>query len=173
MEDLARGCMSIRIGAAVAKTRQVRIVRVRPTLQAFLDLVPEEERKGKIIPQSIVRKAAGLQNRADAARHSFASYALGIGDGVDAVRDDMGHARGSDMLFRHYRTAVMREAAEAYWAISPASVAAIMHKKGPLATSSWCSSRKSSTSCQSSVSAGMSRNAGANTGPNARVSVQK
>lgn len=125
VQDAARGGMSIRIGASVAKTRQIRLVRVRPTLQAFIDLVPERERKGRIVPSNwtrkagIVRKAAGLQNRADAARHSFASYALAAGNGVDAVRDDLGHARGSDMLFRHYRAAVTRADAEIYWAIEP------------------------------------------------------
>ncbi len=35
----------------------------------------------------------------------------------DAVRADLGHARGSDMLFRHYRAAVSPAAAAEFWAI--------------------------------------------------------
>lgn len=119
MED-AEG-MFIHIRPTVAKTRQVRNVRVRDNLKAMLLAIPKESRKGKLIPSnwkrkaSAVRELSGFKNRSNAARHSFASYSLALDGNIDAVRSDMGHARGSDMLFKHYRAAVTKEQALLYW----------------------------------------------------------
>lgn len=121
----ANGSAYIHIRPSVAKTRQVRLVRVRPTLAAFLALVPETARTGTLVPRNwkrkaaVVRKAAGLQNRHDTARHSFASYALAADGSLDALRADLGHTRGSDMLHKHYRAAATAETAAEYWAIQP------------------------------------------------------
>lgn len=123
------GAAYIHIKPSVAKTRQVRLVRVRETLAAFLALVPENARTGALVPKNwkrkaaIVRKAAGLQNRHDTARHSFASYALALDNSLDNLRADLGHTRGSDMLYKHYRAATSAEAARQYWGISPSNCA--------------------------------------------------
>jgi len=128
MED-AEG-MFIHIRPTVAKTRQVRNVRVRDNLKAMLLAIPKEFRKGKLIPSnwkrkaSAVREFSGFKNRANAARHSFASYSLALDGNIDAVRSDMGHARGSDMLFKHYRAAVTKEQSLLYWQLSLTAPAA-------------------------------------------------
>lgn len=121
------GRMFIHVSETAAKTRQIRFVRVRETLAAYLSTIAEERRTGKLIPKNwkrkaaIVRKAAGLQNRADAPRHSFASYSLALDGDINALRMDMGHTKGSDMLFQHYRAAATPAQAAEYWAIRPNS----------------------------------------------------
>lgn len=120
-----KGETHIRISASIAKTRQIRLVRVRPTLLAFLRTSGRHKKSEKIIPKNwtrisrAIREAAGISNRPDAARHSFASYALAAGEAIADVESDLGHAAGSDVLFRHYRAAVTPSAAEKYWAIAP------------------------------------------------------
>lgn len=119
------GRMFIHVSPNAAKTRQIRFVRVRDTLAAFLSTIEEERRTGKLTPTNwkrkaaLVRKAAGLQNRADAPRHSFASYSLALDGDINALRMDMGHTKGSDMLFQHYRAAATPAQAAEYWAIRP------------------------------------------------------
>ena len=119
------GTEYIHVRPSVAKTRQVRLVRVRPTLAAFLATVPQNARTGALVPKNwkrkaaIVRKAAGLQNRHDTARHSFASYVLAQDGSLDNLRADLGHTRGSDMLYKHYRAATTAETAAEYWSIRP------------------------------------------------------
>lgn len=119
------GTEYIHVRPSVAKTRQVRLVRVRPTLAAFLATIPQSARTGALVPKNwkrkaaIVRKAAGLQNRHDTARHSFASYALAQDGSLDNLRADLGHTRGSDMLYKHYRAATTAETAAEYWSIRP------------------------------------------------------
>lgn len=115
----------IRITPSMAKTGDIRNVEIEPTLRDFLKLAPEHERFGMIVPKNwkrkarLVRLAAGLQNRADAARHSYASYWLAANNDVARLQSNMGHARGSNMLFKHYCSAVLPSAAKEYWAIAP------------------------------------------------------
>lgn len=122
------GDVFIHIKPSVAKTRQIRLIRVRATLQAFIDTIPADMRAGSIVPKNwsrksaVVRKAAGLANRADAARHSFATYSLAAGASIADVQSDMGHAKGSDMLFKHYRAAASKAVAAGFWGITPAMV---------------------------------------------------
>lgn len=121
----ADGSWHIHIGPRIAKTRQIRLVKVRPTLLAYLQLRPHEAADAPIIPRNwvrishAVRKLAGLEHRPDAARHSFASYALAAGESIAEVEADLGHAHGSEMLFRHYRAAVTPTAARVYWSLRP------------------------------------------------------
>lgn len=116
---------TIRVLPEKAKTGQLRNVDVTENLRSFLELVPREERKGRFVPVNykrklfLVRMAAGLQNRRDTARHSYASYWLAKWQDVNALRENMGHST-QDVLFAHYRTAVLREDAERYWAMGAA-----------------------------------------------------
>lgn len=117
------GSLFIHISPAIAKTRSVRLVRIRGPLRPLIADALKDGLTGSLVPPSWHRKdraaraAAGLSNRADAARHSFASYSLASGESVDAVRADMGHSKSSDMLFRHYRGLVSPSDAEAFWSI--------------------------------------------------------
>lgn len=63
-----------------------------------------------------IRKEAGISEMQDVCRHTFASCYLAA-YGEDAAKQAMGHTKGSDTLFRHYRRAVTKEAGEAYFGI--------------------------------------------------------
>ena len=66
-------------------------------------------------------KAAGLQGRTDTARHSYATYHLARHKDVNALKANLGHSKGSDTLFIHYRAAATPADATCYWAILPPS----------------------------------------------------
>lgn len=114
----------IHVTPSVAKTSQVRHVVIMDNLKRFIGSVPEDLKTGSIVPRNwkrksyLVRKAAGLQGRHDTARHSFASYFLALDPNVDRLRENMGHVRNSDMLFKHYRAAVRKKDAVEFFNIS-------------------------------------------------------
>ena len=122
------GELAIMVRPSVAKTREVRLVTVRGPLAPLLETALASCPSGRIIPVSwnniskAVRADAGLKNRHDAARHSFASYALAAGVPMAQVQDEMGHSRGSAMLFRHYRALATPSEAEEFWGILPPEV---------------------------------------------------
>ena len=115
------GELVVMVRPSVAKTREVRLVHVRGPLVRLLEDSLAACPCGRIIPVSwhnickAVRAEAGLKGRHDAARHSFASYALAAGVPLAQVQDEMGHSRGSAMLFRHYRALATPSEAEAFW----------------------------------------------------------
>lgn len=117
------GQMLIHVRPSAAKTRDVRLVRVREPLRALMAAGLQKGAQGKLVPSNwqriakAVRAEADLQNRPDVARHSFASYSLAAGETMQAVEDDMGHSGNSRMLFKHYRTAVLPSAAADFWSI--------------------------------------------------------
>ena len=116
----------VHVRPSVAKTQQVRNVHVEPTLAAWLAL--DGVRGGDDAPicppnwlrkRQAVLKVAGVQRGADAARHSYASYWLAMFKDEGALKLNLGHSRGSDTLFVHYRAAVSPAEAEAFWAVLP------------------------------------------------------
>ena len=122
--DVRDGFVYIR--PSVAKRQQVRIVEVLPTLEAWLALEGVRGEAGQLVcPANWTRKrrdvlkAAGVQRANDAARHSFASYHLALYKDEGALKAAMGHSRGSDTLFVHYRAAVTPADAERFWQILP------------------------------------------------------
>jgi integrase len=120
---------NIRIGPAVAKKLFRRNVRIQPTLAAWLETVPAEERKGKLVPgrwrykAAKVRKKAGIDGREkqDALRHSFGTYLLATEGDLDSLKKDMGHATLA-VYFEHYHKAMTKAEALPYWQILPPGV---------------------------------------------------
>jgi len=96
------------------KTSKVgdRHVPISRRLQRLLKGRPEE---GPVCPAGWrrawqrIRKQAGISEMQDVLRHTFASNFLAA-YGEDAAKQAMGHTKGSDTLFRHYRRAVTKEA---------------------------------------------------------------
>jgi integrase len=74
--------------------------------------------RARIIRMKRIKAAAGLRAPHNALRHSFASYHLAMWQDASKTAFELGHAR-PDMLYRHYRNLVTKEAAEAYWALTP------------------------------------------------------
>lgn len=60
-----------------------------------------------------IRRLAGITEQ-DITRHTFASNFLAA-HGEEAAKAAMGHTRGSDTLFRHYRRAVTKAAGERFF----------------------------------------------------------
>ena len=108
----------IEITAATAKCRKRRLVNVLPNLKEWLKVSPKTPLKNKRRRKLALIKAADISWPHDIMRHSYASYHLAHFCSADKTALEMGH-RDTQMLFRHYRQLVTREAAEAFWAIWP------------------------------------------------------
>ena len=94
-----------------------RHVPIRPRLRRLLRGHPAE---GPVIPPGWrrawqrIRRVAGISEMQDVLRHTFASnYLAAYGD--NAAKLAMGHTKGSDTLFRHYRRAVTKEAGRKFF----------------------------------------------------------
>jgi integrase len=108
----------IEISAANAKCRKRRLVNVMPNLKEWVKVSPKTPLKNKRRRKLALIKAADISWSHDIMRHSYASYHLAHFCSADKTALEMGH-RDTNMLFRHYRQLVTREAAEAFWAIRP------------------------------------------------------
>lgn len=115
----------IHLSPEVTKTAQVRNVEVEPNLAAWLAAAGPHAPEEPVCPVNWKRKsqatraAAGLANRQDTARHSYATYHLAKYHDRTALEENMGHSAGSAMLMRHYRAAATPAQAEEYWGIFP------------------------------------------------------
>lgn len=122
-EDVRLNQKTIRIRGTVAKTRSHRNITIQDNLAEWLELTPKTEREGPIIPRrwrdkiKAVRKASNVTGQ-DVCRHSFASYALASHNDLKQLQSDMGH-NTPNMILDHYRAAVDRSEAVAYWSIRP------------------------------------------------------
>lgn len=125
-ENVSASEGTIHIGKGVAKKSQRRNIRIHPTLQAWIETVPKEQRRGKIVPgrwpyrAARVRREAGIDGheKQDALRHSFGSYLYAVEKDDSALIADMGqeHFR----TFRDfYMKAVHAKDAIAYWGVVP------------------------------------------------------
>ena len=119
----------IRISGRKAKTKSTRIIEIEDNLALWIGTVPQERRKGSITGANwskrykAVRKAAGISDRQDVLRHSFASYYLAAYEDIKALRSAMGHA-SPDVLYKHYRSVVTKKEALQFWQILPAGTKA-------------------------------------------------
>lgn len=117
----------VHVTADIAKTRQVRNVELNGTLAAWLRAFRPRNAGDfdRVVPANWVRKdkdtraAAGVAGRPDVCRHSYATYYLAAYGSVDALKSNMGHSRGSEVLFVHYRAAATPEQAAEFWNILP------------------------------------------------------
>lgn len=114
------------IGAAIAKTKQQRILTLNETALAWLTTCAKKH--GPVVsPENFRkrfdawRKAAGIKFKdwpKDCIRHSFGTYHYGMhGDPVKTA-GLMGHV-GVDIFFRHYRALVDEDEAKRFWNLRP------------------------------------------------------
>ena len=131
-ENVSLELRNIRIGSTIAKKMYRRNVRINDTLAAWISSIPEDKRKGEIIPSrwrykaAKVRITAGIDGREkqDALRHSFGTYTLAVENDLDALKADMGHGTTA-VFFDHYHKAVTKADALPYWQVLPAGTEAI------------------------------------------------
>lgn len=114
--DIRRGESILVVPARVAKTRRRRIVRICPTLHAWLDL--GGTLRG-IRPETIrlVIRSTGIQWPPNVTRHSWCSYHLATHESAAKTALEAGHSE--TMLFAHYRALVTPTSAKEFWAIEP------------------------------------------------------
>ncbi|SVC96106.1 uncharacterized protein METZ01_LOCUS348960 [marine metagenome] len=108
----------VSINGHKAKTRQRRLITISENLKGWLSLggdLPPKSRRRRL---EALRQASGVPWGHDIMRHSFASYHLAYHGSPDRTAHELGH-RDTQMLYRHYRQLVTREAAKAFWAIRP------------------------------------------------------
>jgi integrase len=111
------GARDIYIPANVSKTKSDRHIRITPRLASLIQGHPSS---GPVTPSGWktvcgrLRRAARIVGKQDITRHTFASNYLAA-FGEDATKAAMGHSKGSDTLFRHYRRSVTNEAGEKYF----------------------------------------------------------
>jgi integrase len=121
--DLKRG--HIDMSAAVTKRAKRRIIPVQPNLAAWL--APYSGMQRRVMPKGArgklkkVRKAAGVEWKDNALRHSFASYRMAAINDAPRVAAELGHPNPA-LLYNTYRELVMPEEATRYWQIAPNAV---------------------------------------------------
>ena len=136
-EDIRLPERHIVIGKAQAKTASRRIVPICDALAAWLapyashtGLVWKGTHEAFYDAQQEASDAAGLKWKANALRHSFASYRLAtIGD-AGRVAGELGNS--ASIVHRHYKEWVKPADAEGWFAVKPASAENIV----PLQTAS-------------------------------------
>jgi integrase len=111
----------IEITAAKAKTRKRRLVTLSDNLKAWLALGGDLPLTNKRKRLKRILDESGVSWSPDIMRHSYASYHLALHQSADKTALEMGH-RDTNMLFRHYRELVTKEAAIGYWNIGPKKV---------------------------------------------------
>lgn len=124
--DVSLELRNIRIGSQIAKKLYRRNVRINDTMAAWIANIPEDQRKGKIIPAhwrqkaAKVRTYAGIDGREkqDVLRHSFGTYLLATENDLDMLKSDMGHSTTA-VYFDHYHKAVTKADALPYWQVLP------------------------------------------------------
>ena len=107
----AVGKSEIYVSREVSKTSDRHV----PILPALKRRIKGHPKTGPVAPGdwkrrwARIRKAAGIADLQDVCRHTFASHYLAA-YGEEAAKQAMGHTKGSDTLFRHYRRAVTKAA---------------------------------------------------------------
>ncbi len=121
----------ITIGASRAKTASRRVVPIADNLAAWLAL--SAENKGPIWAgdhnafyeaQQTTAKKAGVTWKANALRHSYASYRFAQTGDAGRVAGELGNS--VNVVHRHYRELVKPAKAEAWFAVGPQQPANVL-----------------------------------------------
>lgn len=122
LEHSAIGKDLIDVDVSTSKTRRRRFVQINETLRLWLKKCPN-----RIVAKNYDRKFDRVRELAavpwphDVLRHSFCSYGVPK-YGASQIAQWAGHSE--QVLFAHYRERVKPKDAEAFWAITPQSMAA-------------------------------------------------
>jgi integrase len=118
---------NITVGAKKAKTASRRVVPICDNLAAWL--APYAGKQGPIWPgshfdfyhggQQDTAKAAGVEWKSNALRHSYASYRFALTNDAGRVAGECGNSAA--VVHRHYRELVKKTAAEAWFAVKPSA----------------------------------------------------
>jgi integrase len=119
------------VGASRAKTASRRIVPMQDNLAAWL--APYAKRTGKVWPglhdefydqQQATAKAAGVEWKANALRHSYASYRFAQTGDAGRVAGELGNSPA--VVHRHYKELVRSSDAVKWFAVAPEAPANVV-----------------------------------------------
>jgi integrase len=125
-QDLSRRPGSIEISSGKAKTAQRRLIPICDALASWLSTAPLGDRGENVWPHSKpflfeaqrdTAKAAKIDWKKNALRHSFISYRLALIQNVDAVALEAGNKAG--IIFKHYRQLATPAEAEEWFSVLP------------------------------------------------------
>lgn len=127
--DVERRPGHIEISANKAKTASRRLIPISENLAAWTAFSPRSDGKIWSVTASeyyeqLARtaKAAGIEWKANALRHSFISYRLALTKDIAATALEAGNS--SSMIFRHYRELATEAEAAEWFGILPATAEA-------------------------------------------------
>lgn len=123
LDEAEIGPNYIEVKAEKCKTRRRRLVKITPTLRAWLDLGGKLPLLNAIKSRRLVQHAAGVSCPPNAARHCFVSYHLAHLGSASRTALEAGHAEA--VLFSNYRELVTPEDAERFWNLRPDNVAEV------------------------------------------------
>ena len=140
------------VSAGSAKSRARRVVDLSPNAVGLLRIglpmlvahwsgdrgAPARVEDMRLVPRNFKRRWDGLRRacgfelsrwqpegrwwKGDVMRHSFASYHFAMHQNENVLKAQMGHAKGSDVLWQHYRLRVTRRESERFWGIGGGGV---------------------------------------------------
>jgi integrase/recombinase XerD len=133
-KDIKMRNTEIDVQSGISKTGARRIIRIHPTLQAWLSVVERGHEGDRVVPstfQAMRRRLRKTLNRerktklpwpANALRHSFGTYRYKETLSLEKTSDEMGHQ--DPKVFRHHylNPDVTSEAATEYWSLVPSKV---------------------------------------------------
>lgn len=126
-KEIDLGRREIFISDEVSKTHDERFIDISDNLLQWL--TPYQQKQGPVFysPSKAkrIRESCGVRWASDCMRHSFGSYHLAMHDNAGKTALQMGH-RNLGTLFEHYRRAVRKQDAEAFWAIRPGATKGVM-----------------------------------------------
>jgi integrase len=110
----------ITLASHQTKGRARRLVKIRPTLAAWMKICKRKKGKRVCSPSTSGRNQlrtafGGLEK--NILRHSFISYELAQSKDVQATALEAGNS--AEIIFRHYREIVTPEQAKAFWDLLP------------------------------------------------------
>jgi integrase len=104
-----------------AKKRRSRLVEIAPNLRAWLKRCQKKRGALAYSAKKIaeIRKDAGIKWNPDVMRHTYATYHLAKWNDAAKTALQLGHTRGVEVLFNHYRGLAKTAEAEKFWSIMP------------------------------------------------------
>lgn len=115
----------IALASHQTKGRARRLVKIRPVLEGWLTLCRKSD--GSVCPGDHHKRANALRAEfgnwpKNVLRHSFISYALGVGEPIKDVAMESGNSE--EIIFRHYREIVTQEQAKEFLGLTPSVMGA-------------------------------------------------
>ena len=126
-QDVHLDAKELTINSATSKRRRRRIVKINPTLAAWLrpyaldaGRIGRDTREQTAYAIRAVAKAAGVPWIQDGPRHTFGTMSFAVNPDINTLAAEMGNS--PEIIHRHYRGLAKAKDARKFWKIRPISV---------------------------------------------------